>query len=411
MTISLLETTQVSQTLALPPPIYKPRAIIGFGHRDTLHGSVHNNLGGAAWGAADETDAFLGAIGWNITGLGSLETGGAGSRGTGGAAEFYGTNGGAATNTGGRMLADYLCAEVDLVAGDPQSTLFALLALGGVTLNSKVGVGQFTGTGAYTVSGLSFQPQLILMGGIGRTFFGNPTSNPNDPINFSFGAADANGNQFACCEGSSYLQNTGANRRSRFTSSACFLQLRPGFAQASLTSFNSDGFTLNVTSFSGSEYFWWIVLGDVDGDFAVGTGTAGDASISPGFEPEAVMCASSGNDILNADQSGGQMGLGASNPDLVQYGGWGCGAGGNVSSRNYWSNVYAIQGPLHPGAVVPSNDYQANFSSWGTSPGLTWAVGGASGAKFGWVAMKTSRGPGLAGCPEVVVSMYWRAGE
>jgi hypothetical protein len=168
---------------------------------------------------------------------------------------------------------------------------------------------------------------------------------------------------------------------------------------------DSDGFTLDCTTFGGTELFWWVAIKDPGGQFAVGTATEGDSSFTPGFTPEAAMFASVGNTAFGTSQAGAAVAFGGADSSGAQYAGWEAAAAANVFSRNYWSTK-AISLVTHPTGLVSAPTAEADVTSWGSSVGLNWTTGGTNGLKFGWVAMKTSKGPGFAGCGSVRPQIY-----
>ncbi len=170
MTIVLKEILAVSQTVAQGTPTFEGRALLAYGHNRGDHGVVSSREGPASWGFQAETDQMYNAVGFNITSPGSLETGGSAIY-NGGA--FYATVLGGPSNPDGNLGLDLFdCGELGLTAVGPLNKYLGLFIMGGRTLETKVGYGSFSGTGSLAITGVGFQPDLILMGGAGRMLGG-----------------------------------------------------------------------------------------------------------------------------------------------------------------------------------------------------------------------------------------------
>lgn len=390
MTVVLKEIQAVSQLLLQGGPDFKGRALLSYGFSNDTHGVVKifvpTNSGAMGWGGRDETDAVACGFGYDITRIGSLETGGS-NLSSPGETDFYRVSS-SSIATRRESLDFYGCGEIGIDVDLGGSEYNGLFVMGGTTLQTKVGSGSFTGTGPNSITGVGFRPDLVLMGVSGHTFYGSQNANVH-PFNMSYGACDADLNQFACSIGSHYLSGT-SGRNSRSINDGCFLQVRPSLMKGTLTSMDADGFTIDVNTYSGAQLFWWMALKDVNGQFSVGTMESNDSSFSPGFEPEAVMLASSQNTAWDTNQLGGTISLGGMSPD-EECSGWLSGRAGNLRTCSYW-NTSAL-------AVTDGLDVKAEafMSSWGSTIGLNW-VGSYAGRKIGWVAMKTSHGPGFDGC-------------
>lgn len=392
MTIVLKEIASADQTLLQGGPDFKGRALIAYGNNLNAQAALNVSVppGGlsSSWGARDETDGVFGTLGLGITTVGSLETGGSAVHA--GSGEFYATLGEGPGIWLNRLTLEFLCGQVSINASLETGGLLGLFVLGGKTLQSKVGSGFFTGNGANAITGVGFQPDLVLIGASGRTNYDTPHG-AILPINYSYGACDGAGNQFAAAVGSYYITGT-TNRRSRINNNGCFLQLLPGEMMGTLTSMDSDGFTINVSGYTGNEIFWWIALKDPNGEFKVGTMTGGDASFTPGFVPEAIMLASATNGVFNTTQAGATMFIGGATPD-AEYAGFVSGLPANVRTRAWWNDVVYAQWDGSSGVASA----EATVDSWGSTIGLDW-TGSPSAWQTGWVAMKTSTGPGFDGC-------------
>lgn len=408
MTVRLFEIVDAAQALPTEEPNYVTRSIFAYGFKSFTRGvlEVSNGFGVsgcAAWGARDDFDGVVSGMGVENSIIASFDL--SGSEIDPPLDGFYGIITGVSSFLGGRLFTiDNGCGQIQLgTHGGDQTTLCGLLTMSGVTLQSKVGVFQLTSTGSLSITGLGFRPQLVLFGGANHNFFYAPSANPN-PYGLMFGAATAT-DQFATCVGGSYLSglNPGVSGRTcRTDNTRCLVNVQSGsvtpYVLASFQSMDADGFTINATVASNNNLFWYIAYADPGGDFAVGSGTQGDSSISPGFTPEGVMFAGAGNTAFGTNQSGAVMGFGAAaqNPSgIAQFAGFG---GGGAANRitNYW-NADAIAISKQVSGDSHLNGL-ADVTSFGPTTNLNWSINDGSGCKFGWVALNTSSGPGYAGC-------------
>ncbi len=403
MTIVLRELAGVSsQTVDNSPPEFQPRALLAYGHGQNTHGK---STGGAfaAWGGYTETQGAFGGADWGITSPGSLETG-AGGNGPPGSS-FYGETGGTFTNVFHDPVYD--CGEFDVQTGSVNGNYIGLFILGGRTLETAVGEGTFSGTGTHAITGLGFQPGLILMGGTGHnTHGGHGAGSGGADFQTGLGAADAHGNQFAIAAGAIWNAST-TGRKGQTVDDACFVQVYPGFMKADLVSMDADGFTLNVSTYYGAQYFWWMAFSDAGGDFAVGTFTEGDASITPGFTPEAIMFASGGHDALATDQFGIALAYGGASSEGNMFAGYAQAAAANAVSARSWSTK-ALSWLPHPTSTGFVTECEAEVSSWGSTCNLNWTLLGARSLIGGYVAFKTSEGRGYAGCGNIFRPQIYR---
>jgi hypothetical protein len=395
MTSSLLEEAADTHSIDTGSPRYLTKAVITFGHQLPTHGVVGGTFGQAGCGFQAGTDYFAAGAGMARQ------------------APFFEASGSAVDNAecyvnyesilsiliNGFYVQNFKCGRIDIRAVTPIATgsLEGIINLGGKTLKAKAGAFKTSGvTGPHSEVGIGFQPQLLLMASAGQGFFGDLGVGGIQRGTLTYGAFDGVNQWGVCYQSGSYL--TGGTRISRFSASemAPFHYLG---GRISGTSLDSDGFTVNYTSSNGF-YLIYIALADVDGEFAVGTGVAGDTSIATGFavDPEVMMFANAGVASLDTTENGASLGFGGCDAALTQAAGWGAGSNANNGdNRSYWQNS-AIAAALHPASALPSTAAEASVTAWGTSPTLNWTTGGGSGIRFGWVAMRTSEGVGFGGC-------------
>ncbi len=404
MTATLLETNSFTGDVSTGDPRYIARAALAYGVSAQSHGSVASNGGGFGFGFQDEVpnrEALSAGFSRQYPFFESSVSGG-----DNGAS--YSNDLSVNSPQGQRVyVSDYECAQIHKTnVGLADSNFLGLLILGGRTLESHVGYLNPAGSGTVSVTGLTFQPDLVLYSWVNQASFGSngPT---NDQLACSFGAFDGT-NQWSAAARTAFWLTIGGNARaSRFSDSQIAANIDfPGYPRIEAVSLNADGFTLNYLSANSSYILMYHAIADPGGQFAVGVGTEGDTSISPGFAPDAVFFGNSGCTAFDATQGGGSMGFGCVDSALNQYAGWQAGGQGSVNNtRCYWDTA-AIAISEHRNGV-PTNDAEAIVTSMGASPALTWTIGGGGGNKFGWVAIKTSQGSGYLGCGLVGQIYRW----
>jgi hypothetical protein len=161
-------------------------------------------------------------------------------------------------------------------------------------------------TGAQSIGGVGFSPDFILFGS------GNELGNSS----VSFGLADLNLNQGF----SHYYSVNGVFNviaRSNQRTNLCIGRYGNGTVdlEAALTSMDSDGFTLNISSTDGNAYeVGYAALQGIDsrvGSFNGRTGTTGlQAVAGVGFEPIALLLSTYGFPTSGAPVSSDQLTLG-----------------------------------------------------------------------------------------------------
>lgn len=397
MTAILLSTDSTTQTFPQGTPTMKGRALIAYGNGSGVGGPTDSN-GFCSIGFRDETDGVFSACGFNYQYI-SFEQSGSGGLGPG--PDFYanlGSEVGVFINRLG--LSSYQCGELDLVSlGLAGGDMEGLGLLSGITLESKVGWTQSFGTGPVTVTGLGFAPNLVLFSSFGRNYFGAPPVIPGERGALSFGAYDGTNQWVAAAQSGGWL--SGGTRYSTFSES--FVVATPYQSNVSAVSLDADGFTLNWAGANDSVVLWQAFY-DPAGQWKVGTGVEGDTSITTGFPAELVLFGNSGVSSLDTLGVGCSVGIGGADDQLHQYSGFGAG-GSTTQNRKYWDDTHAISVSYAAGGGVPALDAQAQVTAVNpTTVGLNWTTTGGGGARFGWVAMKTSKGPGFAGCPAIIVS-------
>lgn len=187
-------------------------------------------------------------------------------------------------------------------------------------------------TGNFSVTGIGFQPVLILL-------FGTVISTGNQLAQFT-GAADAAGNEWSITWGADAGAGTMNTVRSG-SETQCIRLVASGagtaipICAASLVSMNSNGFTLNFTATDAALTFRYVAFGGNGVEAHVGafswTGDLGTQAITGvGFQPECLFVANNFNTTLGTTTSS-YMGYGIAT-GATSRGAFACGSRDNVAS-------------------------------------------------------------------------------
>lgn len=170
-------------------------------------------------------------------------------------------------------------------------------------------------TGSQPYTGIGFQPKAILFFGTRQTATGYATG-----MGIMFGFAGTSTQGVASTSSGDNVSPTNPARAT--DTSVCIQSVAPGTAsvdlQASLTSFDSDGFTLNWSVVSGGQFIvHYIALGgsDITGAFCgsgqAKTTTGTKAFTGVGFQPDfLLMVHQSTSAAATTQQLGGRFGIG-----------------------------------------------------------------------------------------------------
>lgn len=394
MTARLFELPVIDQSFPTGSPKYITRAIVGFGSSSSARASLISGGGGAS-GVSGQLGLglygeHLGTV-WamGMTSTAGLETGGSNSRDV--TTAFYGQNAGNSSVLQGRMdVVDKGCGVID-IAADDQSTLMGLVSIGGKTMQVHSGSFQLTGAGTQAITGVGFRPDIVLFAGAEHNFFGDPLANIQ-PGGLMFGAATPT-QQLAFLNTTYYLQSLSTARLCQSESGLCIVTAVSSYTEGTLTSMDSDGFTLSFSGASNAR-IGYLALADPAGQFSMGIGTQGDTSFSPGFAPDVVLFVSASNTALHSQQHRAVFSFGAVDSTLAQFSGFG---GGDAASQHarYWdAKALALAKFTSPIAV----NGLATVTALGPTSTLSWSANDGTTQKFGWVALKFSAGQGYLGC-------------
>ncbi|MEW6171853.1 MAG: hypothetical protein AB1510_02120 [Bacillota bacterium] len=240
--------------------------------------------------------------------------------------DLYGNYGGAISSTAVLTIVnpgDVVVARCSLASWD--ATNFVLnwttndavayvihfIAIGGTDVSAKVITHNTpTVTGNISVTGVGFQPDVILT---------LPATTGADKLSFGLGAASSSTAQWATRV---YAISGASNTRSKRAqlTNACVFEGTDLFTrlQASLVSFDADGFTLNYTAVATVSLSVWCLC--LKGVFAkagvfnksTGTAPASQAITGVGFKTRAVLLASFQNITAAGIVANARFGIGAS---------------------------------------------------------------------------------------------------
>lgn len=151
-----------------------------------------------------------------------------------------------------------------------------------------------TATGSLAVTGVGFQPKVVIFWMVAQTGTGQGVS-----YQASFGAASGSAARFAVMASADSGVTTTIVRNGIFTTRCLWLNKADGSASefvADFTSMDADGFTLNrITAASSSWVMNFLCLGGTDvasalvGSHAFPVGTGTDAVTGVGFQPNVVI--------------------------------------------------------------------------------------------------------------------------
>ncbi len=277
------------------------------------------------------------------------------------------------------------------------------IALGGDNIGVATGSFSWPGSaGNVVISGLAFQPQLVMLLWSKTDTFNRPyTFGDANGSSFGFGAASSSSgsNQFAFYTNAN--GGTGGGWTVHAPGSVAVVQDYTNvLASAVLASMNSDGFTLTFDGPDTGETLsvvprlvGWIALADSVGGFHVGTstipGSTGNVGYTGcGFQPDQVITAHGNAAAANTVEVGGSWGIGMFDQYLQS-----CVLNGeNLIPFNQYSarrhNATAIAFGALQTTTCDGEASAVSLDSDGFS--LNWTNVTAAGKPWGWIAMKTT---------------------
>lgn len=256
-----------------------------------------------------------------------------------------------------------------------------------MALSAKVGTFTPPGsTGNYAVTGVGFTPKALLL-----FVYKNQGTTNGGPIasvvGVSIGLASGSGTTAQVCAAWNVRGDSNYTTSVRWKEGAIASGSSSGanvvYIDASLASFDADGFTLNFASASTDFTAWYLVLGGSDLtqvaltalDTPTTTGT--QAKTGVGFQPDALMFLSS---AFNATSTSGYQSNGGA-PQLGV-----CASGGDYAVSN-WGNTFAGTTASYgrdDRAIVLLKDFSSNV--WGDA---TLSSMDSDGFTLNWQAVST----------------------
>ena len=268
------------------------------------------------------------------------------------------------------------------------------LGLSGSDVNGAT-AGNFasaTATGNQAITGVGFQPNLVLFITNLQTVSGVANNNSC----FSFGATDGT-NQWACGIGLQNAQATMNNRRA-FYNNRCILVPSAGANtiahDAVITSFDADGFTVNWQTAPGAAYIiGYLALSVTNakvGTFNQATSTGNQATTGVGFTPSALILGSAGHDTANAVVDTARFSVGAGISSSARWAYWtgdeDAAADSRAESRYATDKIITMADEATGGS--PTLLAEADLVSL-DSDGFTvnWTTADATARNIGYIAM------------------------
>ncbi len=380
----MIDLREFTSPVSFLTPGFKPQAIIGWNNALTTGYGFHGDgTQGLGWWAKRPypdvaADQFVSAGGQLVFFIGHINDAG----------RFFGEDRydtfciGPSDPQGSQTIGKAKCSKV-VYSGSNGGEAHGVLFLGGRKMKAKAGIVQFSPGGSLSVTGLGFEPQLLIFhsarSGIGA----------NDGGAFAMGTTDGT-NQWSYAWDSPYLVDGDVNPSQMQTgvwrNDLCAVMVtNPSVStEVEITSLDSDGFTVNVIT-AGSELWSYLAIADPGGEFAVGEATQDDASITVGFEAEAMLFASGGRDDYTVSVSFASGSLGGAS-QAAQVGG--CTAQRINNADRYWNSSALAM--IDTGTLGPSLKAEMVVDGWNpTTVDLDWTTTDSLGRLFGWIAFKT----------------------
>lgn len=269
------------------------------------------------------------------------------------------------------------------------------LALGGSDLTNaaikQLQAPASTGSQAYT--GVGFRPDAVIAVSVGDT--ATPDNGSLSRARFGMGAASGSSAQWAT---SSEWEGGSANGYQRTNQVIAVIGNGAKVVEANLTSFDSDGFTLNWGTTTNGVYCWFLCL--KGGQFKAGsisqkTSTGNQAYTGVGFQPVAELFAS--RDLVASttiDNNEEQTMIGAASSTSARaaiISNW----GGLSTDQNTLTTTKAIR--LQTGST-PTVQAEADLVSH-DSDGFTlnWTTADATAREIVYLAFGSAAGGGVTG--------------
>lgn len=262
-----------------------------------------------------------------------------------------------------------------------------------------------TATGTQAVTGVGFQPNLVLF--ITNLQTASGVSNNNSC--FSFGVAQSSTARWACGVGLQNAQATMNNRRA-FYDNRCILVPAAGSNaiahDADFVSMDADGFTIDWQTAPGAAYLVGYIALSVTsvkvGNFTQKTSTGSQATTGVGFQPDVLMLASAVHDTANAVVDTARFSIGAGLSSSARWAYWTGDedAAANALADSRYQTNKIITMADEAGGGSPTTLAEADLTSL-DSDGFTlnWSTADATARNIGYIAMGGASGGGGGGSP------------
>lgn len=285
------------------------------------------------------------------------------------------------------------------------------VALGGDVASAQAGTfNSNAGTGNQAVTGVGFQPKLVL-------FITSRTSTTANGVTTSgnhgmcLGAAKSSTERWAVS--ARYADNAAAGDVVQITAdNRCFINGLPGlFVDADFVSMDADGFTVNITTAGGQVGVSYLALGGADLQVALGTesqktSTGTKAKTGVGFQPEALpILRGSGATALNTTTDHVAIFTGSA-PSVAAQAVCGIGETDAADPTVAKRRAEAAAAALYISGSTPTVNARAELDSL-DADGFTldWTTADATARLFAFVAM---RGASAAGGAIAAKQDYYR---
>jgi len=268
-----------------------------------------------------------------------------------------------------------------------------------------------TSTGTQSITGVGFQPKAVIFFWTKNTTNGTSSANGVMGIGFAGGSPIANSGVVTSAQDNVGTTNTGWRESATYSIITLNATTNPPTlaAQASVTSFDADGFTLNwQTADASADIIHFIALGGTDitnvkvGQFTGPVATGNFSYTGVGFQPDLVMLAFPDRTAttLDAVQAAGALNIGMFTSTSQGAIGWGSRAGQTtITHAHTLSDAHSIYGIRRNAAdqiatftSMDASGFTLNYSTvGGQAPYIYIALQGGQ-YKIGSFSKNTSAG-------------------
>lgn len=225
-----------------------------------------------------------------------------------------------------------------------------------------------TGAGFQNITGIGFQPKAVIFYWTRQTGNGFSAN-----VNAGFGMASSSANQSAVSV--TMLDNSGrSDQGRRYSASNCIIFLTGGGppaleAQATFTSFGTNGFTINWTTGSANQYIiHYIAFGGniqaIVGNFNLTTAGGNQSVTGVGFQPDFLLFNWSYGTALDSNIARSQLGIGfaKNSSEQVSFTQAGADNVGTNTDKRWWQRTDSCILSLTT-ANPPAQDARVSFVS------------------------------------------------